>query len=42
MLAMPMLVLFCIAEAIARSVDRARGRGKGSTDQWSDDELSPL
>jgi len=42
MLAIPMLVLFLLAEAIARSVDRARGRGKGSTDQWSDDELSPL
>lgn len=42
MLAVPMLVLFLLAEAIARSVDRARGRGKGSTEQWSDDELSPL
>ncbi len=42
MLALPMLVLFFIAEAIARSVDRARGRGANRTDQWSDDELSPL
>jgi sec-independent protein translocase protein TatC len=42
MLAVPMLVLFFLAEAIARSVDRARSRGKGSTDQWDDDELSPL
>jgi len=42
MLAVPMLVLFFLAEAIARSVDRARRRGKGSTDQWADDELSPL
>src|SRR6478735_7382404 len=41
-LAIPMLVLFLLAEAIARSVDRARGRGRGSTDQWGDDELSPL
>ncbi|GAA2150834.1 twin-arginine translocase subunit TatC [Nocardioides koreensis] len=42
MLALPMLILFFIAEAIARSVDRARGRGGNRTDQWSDDELSPL
>jgi sec-independent protein translocase protein TatC len=42
MLAIPMLVLFLVAEAIARSVDRARGRGRGNTDQWADDELSPL
>jgi sec-independent protein translocase protein TatC len=42
MLALPMLVLFFIAEAIARAVDRARGRGANRTDQWSDDELSPL
>ena len=42
MLALPMLVLFLLAEVIARSVDRARGRGAGRTDQWSDDELSPL
>jgi sec-independent protein translocase protein TatC len=42
MLALPMLVLFLLAEVIARSVDRARGRGKARTDQWSDDELSPL
>ncbi len=42
MLALPMLVLFLLAELIARSVDRARGRSKARTDQWSDDELSPL
>lgn len=42
MLALPMLLLFFIAEVIARSVDRARGRGKDSTEQWADDELSPL
>jgi sec-independent protein translocase protein TatC len=41
-LAIPMLVLFFIAELIARTVDRARGRGKDSTDQWDDDEVSPL
>ena len=41
-LAIPMLVLFFIAELIARTVDRARGRGKHSTDQWDDDEVSPL
>jgi len=42
MLAIPMLVLFLVAEVIARSVDRARGRRAGSTDQWADDEVSPL
>ncbi|MCW2765380.1 MAG: Sec-independent protein translocase TatC [Nocardioides sp.] len=42
MLAIPMLVLFFLAELIARSVDRARGRGKDSTDQWADDEASTL
>jgi len=41
-LAVPMLVLFLIAEVIARMVDRARGRGRDSTDQWQDDEVSPL
>jgi sec-independent protein translocase protein TatC len=41
-LAIPMLVLFLVAEVIARFVDRARGRGKGSTDNWDDDELSPI
>ncbi len=42
MLAVPMLLLFLIAELIARTADRMRGRGEHSTDQWSDDELSPL
>jgi sec-independent protein translocase protein TatC len=42
MLAIPMLVLFLLAEVIARFVDRARGRGEGSTDQWDDDEVSPI
>jgi sec-independent protein translocase protein TatC len=41
MLAGPMLVLFFVAEAIARFVDKTRGRGDG-TDQWADDQLSPL
>jgi sec-independent protein translocase protein TatC len=41
-LAIPMLVLFLMAEVIARIVDRARGRGRSSTDRWSDDEVSPL
>jgi sec-independent protein translocase protein TatC len=39
-LAVPMLVLFLVAEVIARLVDRARGRD--STDQWADDEVSEL
>ncbi|WP_182523364.1 twin-arginine translocase subunit TatC [Nocardioides dongkuii] len=42
MLAIPMLLLFFLAELVARLVDRSRGRGEGSTDQWSDDELSPI
>jgi sec-independent protein translocase protein TatC len=42
MLAIPMLVLFFIAEVIARLVDRARGRGESSTDQWDDDQVSAL
>jgi len=41
-LAVPMLLLFLLAEVIARLVDRARGRGRNSTEQWSDDEVSPL
>ena len=41
-LAVPMLALFLIAEIIARIVDRARGRRRSSTDQWADDEVSPL
>lgn len=39
-LALPMVVLFLVAEVIARVVDRRRGRK--STDQWDDDELSPI
>lgn len=42
MLAIPMLVLFVVAEVIARFVDKARGRGENSTDQWGDDELSTI
>jgi len=42
MLAIPMLVLFFIAEVIARLVDRARGRREDSTDQWDDDQASVL
>lgn len=42
MLALPMLVLFALAEIIARVADRLRGRTKRGTAQWSDDELSPI
>jgi len=42
MLAGPMLILFIVAEIIARSVDRIRGRNLTGTDQWSDDETSTL
>ncbi len=42
MLAIPMLILFLISEIIARVSDRVRGRGAHRTDQWADDEVSPL
>ncbi len=42
MLAIPLQVLFIVAEIVARLVDRARGRGQASTDQWDDDEVSPI
>ncbi len=42
MLAIPLQVLFIVAEIVARLVDRARGRGQDSTDQWDDDEVSPI
>ena len=42
MLAGPMLVLFVVAEIVARSLDKARGRGAYSTEQWADDQQSPL
>jgi len=40
-LAVPMLVLFAVAEVIARLVDRSRGRGDGLA-ALDDDEASPL
>ena len=42
MLAIPMLILFVFSEIIARVSDRIRGRGAHRTDQWADDEISPL
>ena len=42
MLAVPLLILFIVAEIVARLVDRARGRGNASTNQWNDDEASPI
>lgn len=43
MLAVPMLLLFLISEIIARTSDRIRGRGAHKpSQQWADDELSPL
>ena len=41
-LAIPMLVLFFIAEIIARLVDRTRGRREDATDKCADDEVSVL
>jgi sec-independent protein translocase protein TatC len=42
MLAVPMLILFAISEVICRVSDRVRGRGANRTDQWGDDQVSPL
>lgn len=42
MLAIPMLVLFLVAEVIARTVDRARGRKLAEAPQLDDDTASPL
>ncbi len=42
MLAIPLQILFIVAEIVARLVDRARGRGANSTDQWDDDAVSPI
>ncbi|GAA5156036.1 twin-arginine translocase subunit TatC [Nocardioides marinquilinus] len=42
MLALPMLMLFLIAEVVARWIDRVKGRNKAGTDQWDDDEVSTL
>jgi sec-independent protein translocase protein TatC len=42
MLALPMLLLFVVAEVLARFLDRVRGRHPRGTDQWADDQLSPL
>jgi sec-independent protein translocase protein TatC len=39
-LALPMLVLFLVSELIARLVDRRRART--DSDEWADDEVSPL
>ena len=40
MLALPMLALVIASEVIARLLDRRRGRGE--TDEWEDDAVSPL
>ena len=42
MLAVPLLILFLLAEIIARVVDRARGRANQGTSPWDDDEVSPI
>lgn len=41
-LAVPMLILFALAEIIARTIDRVRGRQEKGTDQWDDDEVSDI
>ncbi len=45
MLGVPMLILFALSEVAARVLDRIRGRGAhrpDRTDQWADDQASPL
>ena len=45
MLAVPMLILFALSEILARILDRVRGKGAhrpDATDQWADDQVSPL
>jgi sec-independent protein translocase protein TatC len=45
MLAIPMVILFLISEVICRIFDRVRGRGAhrpDRSDQWADDQISPL
>jgi sec-independent protein translocase protein TatC len=45
MLAVPMLILFALSEIAARVLDRVRKRGAhrpDRTDQWADDQASPL
>lgn len=42
MLAVPMLILFAVAEIVARILDRVRGRGEHATSDWADDQVSPL
>ncbi len=42
LLGIPMVVLFLVAEVLARLIDRARKRHPQGTDRWADDEVSPL
>jgi len=42
-LALPMTMLFVLAEVIARIIDRRRGTGsEGDYEAWEDDQVSPL
>lgn len=41
-LAVAMSLLFVLSELVARLVDRMRARRRKGTDQWADDEVSPL
>ncbi|WP_110183431.1 twin-arginine translocase subunit TatC [Nocardioides solisilvae] len=42
MLALPMMLLFLVAEGIARATDRWRARRAAAGPTWADDEASPL
>ena len=41
-LAIPMVLLFFLAEVVARFVDRGRERRAAQTEHWSDDEISAI
>lgn len=41
-LAFAMILLFVLSEVVARIVDRLRARRPRGTEQWADDEVSPL
>ncbi|WP_224766510.1 twin-arginine translocase subunit TatC [Nocardioides campestrisoli] len=41
-LALPMLLLFLVAEVVARTVDRVRARRAAAQPVWGDDEVSPI
>ena len=41
-LAVPMVLLFCVAEVIARSWTAVAAAAQADASSWADDEVSPL